>query len=309
MTTKKRNIRQPQQLPMSKIEGYFMITKADALLAVSQKLTGSQLRLWIYLMATDSFADYTSGGEVKYHDLPPLADIAVAIGGSLDRVEKDLRKLRKLGLYDYRTVTVQGHNLTAAKAKVEAQRLAKVKSQSSPRSNQVKRSAYLDPNGDYLDPNGDYLDLNGDYLDPNGDYLDREQSPKSLPDKPDSAPQTIQTYTDFIQTLSEGERENFWEFGLTKAKQLPRPPELSLKWIEAHWQELRSQWEKTEAGQTAKNSQTDWTQHPNWSEWLDFIRSRGVPTFVALGEWLDRKTRREIADWADERNLIWGISS
>ena len=143
MTSKKRNIRRPQQFEVSKVEGYFMISKQDALLSVSNKLTSSQFRLWIYLMAIDSFGDYTSGGEVKYHDLPPIADIAVAIGSSLDTVDKDLRKLRKLGLYDFRAVAVQGHNLTAAKAKAEADRLSKAKLYDGSKSNHDKDSAYL----------------------------------------------------------------------------------------------------------------------------------------------------------------------
>jgi Fe2+ or Zn2+ uptake regulation protein len=119
-------------------------------------------------------------------------------------------------------------------------------------------------------------------------------------------PKINKNYLDFIRSLSEGERENFLNFGLEKCKSLPKKPALPMKWIEANWEELRSQWEKTEVGRRALNTQTDWTTHPNWSEWLDFMRNRGVPTFVALGEWFDRKTRRAIADWADERGLIWG---
>lgn len=95
---KQRNIRKPQQFEDSKVEGYFMVSKRDALVAVANKLTGSQCRLWIYLMAINSFADYTESGEIKYHDLPSIPDIAVAVGCSPDTVEKDLRKLDAVGL-------------------------------------------------------------------------------------------------------------------------------------------------------------------------------------------------------------------
>lgn len=73
---------------------------------------------------------------------------------------------------------------------------------------------------------------------------------------------------------------------------------------------LRNGWWKTDRG-TASNvasiaADTDWTEHPDWEAWLSFMRSRGVPTFVAYGEdWFDNKTRRAIADWAEEKNLIW----
>ncbi len=50
-----------------------------------------------------------------------------------------------------------------------------------------------------------------------------------------------QTYTDFIQTLSDGEREKFLEFGLKKAAELPKPPALPKKWIERNWQELSAE--------------------------------------------------------------------
>jgi hypothetical protein len=159
-----------------------------------------------------------------------------------------------------------------------------------------------------MDTESPIVDTESPIVDTESPIVDTSRS-KPLPDKASSPPQTIQTYSDFIQTLSNSERENFLEFGLKKANQLPQPPELPLKWVERHWEEVRSQWEKTEAGRAVASSQVDWTQHPNWSEWLDFMRNRGVPTFVALGEWLDRKTRREIADWADERNLIWGAES
>ena len=131
---------------------------------------------------------------------------------------------------------------------------------------------------------------------------------KATQQKASSSPQTIQTYSDFIQTLSEGERENFWEFGKKKADAMPKPPELPLKWIEANWEELRSQWEQTLEGRAAVNSQVDWTQHPNWVEWLAQMRE-GVPRFVALGTCFDNKTRRVIADWSLNRGLIWGAES
>ncbi|WP_029631508.1 hypothetical protein [[Scytonema hofmanni] UTEX B 1581] len=69
--------------------------------------------------------------------------------------------------------------------------------------------------------------------------------PEPLPNNDSSTPQTIQTYSDLIKTLSEGERESFLEFGNKKAEELKNPPvQLPLKWIEVHFEELRSQWEK-----------------------------------------------------------------
>ncbi|WP_337884482.1 hypothetical protein [Fischerella thermalis] len=220
MTTKRRTIRRPQQFEESKMEGYFMISKRDAAIAIANKLTGNQCRLWLYLMMIDPFADYTPGGEIKYHDLPSIADIAVAIGSSSETIEKDLRKLRTLRLYDYRTVTVQGHNLTSARAKAEAERLSKEKSKISSKPSNNKTSAYLSSQEDYLNPDGDYLNSNEAYLSSNRDYSSSQQSPETLSSKHLSVPHTIQTYTDFIQTLSEEERASFLNFCKEKTKNL-----------------------------------------------------------------------------------------
>ncbi|MUL39378.1 hypothetical protein [Gloeocapsopsis dulcis] len=133
------------------------------------------------------------------------------------------------------------------------------------------------------------------------------QRPKATSSKNSSTPQTNKTYTDFIQTLSDNEREKFREFALLKAKNLPKEPTLPERWVEANWQELYAQFKlTTEAAAYVAN--TDWTQHPDWKDWLAQMRE-GVPRFVALRTCFDNKTRKAISDWADERGLIWGAES
>jgi hypothetical protein len=243
LTTTKRNIRRPQQFEESKVEGYFMISKRDALIAVSNKLTGSQSRLWIYLMAIDSFADYTQGGEIKYHDLPPIADIAVAIGSSLDTVDKDLRKLRKLGLYDYRTVTVQGHNLTAAKAKAEAERLSKTRSESSPKFSQGKDSAYLSGGSAYLSGDSAYLSGGSAYLSGDSAYLSPPKTSEPLQNNDFSEPSNYTNYSEFIQTLSESQRANFLNFCEELTKNLSQPINDIEAWLAHNNKAGKNRWE------------------------------------------------------------------
>lgn len=67
---------------------------------------------------------------------------------------------------------------------------------------------------------------------------------KPAPGKDSRTPQIITDPTDPIQTLSDRERESFLEFSRKKANQLPNPPELPLKWIEANFEELKDLWEK-----------------------------------------------------------------
>ncbi|MGB5632607.1 MAG: hypothetical protein WBM86_07525, partial [Waterburya sp.] len=47
--------------------------------------------------------------------------------------------------------------------------------------------------------------------------------PETPPDKDSKTPQTLQTYSDFKRSLSEGERENFLEFVRKKTENLEKP--------------------------------------------------------------------------------------
>lgn len=127
----------------------------------------------------------------------------------------------------------------------------------------------------------------------------RRLEPKQ--DKDSSSSQTINTYSNFINSLSKTEREKFLEFGLKKAADLPKSPTLPKKWIERNWQELFAEFKKF------ASSPTDWSQHPRREEWIEQIR-QGRPRFVALGgPEEDREIRRQFAEWAEANNLVWGV--
>ncbi len=131
------------------------------------------------------------------------------------------------------------------------------------------------------------------------------EPPKPLSNKSSNAAQTNQTYTDLDQTLSESGREKFLEFGLKKAKELPRPPQLPMRWVEVNFVELYKQFKK-EAGEALAPSQ-DWANHPRREEWINEIRE-GRPRFVVLGgPEEERETRHQFAEWAEANNLVWGV--
>ncbi|KOP23137.1 hypothetical protein AMR41_27940 [Hapalosiphon sp. MRB220] len=112
-------------------------------------------------------------------------------------------------------------------------------------------------------------------------------------------------YLDFLDSLSEGERESFLKFGEEKAAKLPSPPQLPRKWIEANFEELAAQWRKTPSG-AATNSK--WENDPRHQEWMDKIRSLGFGTFIYESGKRD-KEREEFFRWANANNLIWGAES
>lgn len=127
---------------------------------------------------------------------------------------------------------------------------------------------------------------------------------ESLVETESQNPKIIKTYLDFKDSLSEEERESFLEFGLKLASQLPRPPQLPLKWIEKNWEDLRTQWEKSQGKVSAAQS-NKWENHPQREEWLEKIRHLGPVGFQAE-DMPNQKMRREFYMWAYENKLIWG---
>ncbi len=216
---KQRNIRRPVGFGEKEMEGYFMIANKDAAIAIINKLTGSQLRLWLYLMMVDSFADLTTDGEKVYHSIPSPQEIAIKIGVSPETVEKDMRKLKKLGLYEYRITAWQGHNLSAAKARGESERLKK------------KKAETKSPQGGGLNKPPERLNKPPE-----------NPEPFEKPSSSDS-PQTIQTYSDFKRSLSEDARENFFSYVKEQTKNLTKPINDIEAWLASKNAANQNRWE------------------------------------------------------------------
>ena len=216
-----RNIRYPVGFNGQEMEGYFRVSKKDAAAIILNRLTATQLRLWLYLMMIDPFADTTTDEEKVYHPIPSPAEIATKIGASPETVEKDMRKLKKLGLYDYRVTAWQGHNLSAANAKAESERLTKKREQS--RSPEARRNPRTRGEREEVQPEThteQALGLNNPLHGLNNPPEKAETLEKSS-DR--DRPHTIHNYSDFINTLSEGEREKFFYFVRKETQKLPNP--------------------------------------------------------------------------------------
>jgi len=115
----KRNIRKPQEFGDKELEGFFMVTMKDSALIISNKLTGSQIRLWLYLNMINPFAENTNDGEKIFRDIPSPQEIAIKLGLNSETVNKDMRKLKRLGLYDFRFRNWQGFNNSGINQYVE----------------------------------------------------------------------------------------------------------------------------------------------------------------------------------------------
>ncbi|WP_206758274.1 helix-turn-helix domain-containing protein [Nostoc sp. FACHB-190] len=127
---------------------------------------------------------------------------------------------------------------------------------------------------------------------------------KALPDKDSSTPQINNTYLDFIDSLSEEEREDFLKFGESEATQLTNPPiRLPRAWIKEHWEDLASRWYKSK-GKTPPTQTEKWKNHPQRQEWIDKIRALGFAAFIYESGSQDSE-RQQFYEWASSQNLIW----
>lgn len=83
-----------------------------------------------------------------------------------------------------------------------------------------------------------------------------------------------------IKTLSEGEREKFFEFAMNKVEELPKRPALPNKWIETHFDELYQQF-------CSQNESTETSQA--WEDWQVEIEQRRIKAEQAYREQLAQK--------------------
>ena len=148
------------------------------------------------------------------------------------------------------------------------------------------------------------VDRQSESVDRQSESVDRFRRTEPAPSKASEVPHTIQTYKTYTDSLSESERESFLEFAKKKASELPKPPTLISNWIKTHWEDLRSQWEKSQ-GKVSASQSSKWDNHPQREEWLEKIRQLGSAGFQAE-DMPNQKIRREFYVWADANNLIWG---
>ncbi|MGL4620953.1 hypothetical protein [Chroococcidiopsis sp.] len=245
---KTRNIGRPVGFGEKEMEGYFMISNQDAAVAIINKLSGTQLRLWLYLMMVDSFADTTADGEKVYHEIPSPAEIALKIGANAETVEKDMRVLRKHGLYDYRVTAWGGHNHSAANARRESDRLKQRHKSHQTQQGQGERlnnppSGLNNPSERLNNPPSGLNNPSERLNNPPSGLNNPQKNPKAPPDETSSSPQTIQTYSDFIQTLSEDERANFLNFCSELTANLSQPVNDIEAWLAHKNKAGKNRWE------------------------------------------------------------------
>jgi DNA-binding transcriptional ArsR family regulator len=255
---------------------------ADEFLWLNANLKDAELRVYLYLMTLNPFRN--SVMEID------TAQIAEQLGLTRRTIQRAIKRLQELELIE-----------------IEITRF-KYKKATHGASSRLGSSDTRIANDDTRIANDDTRIASDDTRIANNDTRIATAPVKPLPDKGSSTPQIYQIYSDLIISLSDQEREKFLEFGLKKARELPKPPTLPQKWVEQNCQELYEQFKKTHQGEKSVASQK-WENHPRREEWLEEMRTKGTGAFIGLAPEQERSERRKFREWAKVNNLIWGGNS
>ncbi|VEP12898.1 conserved hypothetical protein [Hyella patelloides LEGE 07179] len=125
-------------------------------------------------------------------------------------------------------------------------------------------------------------------------------------DSPDSS---SNSYSNFISSLSQSQREKFLAFCTSQANQLPKPPILIKRWIQHNWSELRSLWCKKFPDVVYENgniSHDDWQNHPRFNKWKRRLECQyDAPYFITLlKNGGTEEERRAFARWAIDNEIV-----
>ena len=245
--TRTRTVNYPKLNTQDYSTGYYMTSNEHGAIALVNKLSGVEMRVWTYLMMVDPYADFTKGEDFEkvYKRIPSPDEIALVVAADRDTVVRAMRKLKKLGLYDYKITEWRGHNLTAYKARLESDRLKANKKQAQTPTQQregeinrhskksKKQAETVAQQGkEEINRHSKKSKKQAETVAQQGkgeinredDYLiaetislsssrlnNRVQSPKPAPGADRDRSQTIQTNPDFLYSKSEEENlEDYW---------------------------------------------------------------------------------------------------
>jgi hypothetical protein len=198
-----------------KIEGkFYPLTPDTAKKLREANLTAAEWRLWSYLVELDPFGD-------RYLELPDTLTIMQECDMKKSTFYAAIAKLQALELFDFQFRGILARNLAIPKNRKVVQNFGKdsEKSETIPKNRKVVQNFGKDSE------------------------KSENQPPEPLPEKDSSSPQTIQTYTDFIKTLSESEREKFLNFVREQIKNLPKQVNDVEAWLANQNQAGQNRWE------------------------------------------------------------------
>jgi DNA-binding MarR family transcriptional regulator len=219
---------------MAQIEGKFYPLQHDEWVKFSKLLTNSELRVLYYLRTLDPFGD-------RYQEASTKA-IAEILDISQRTVQRAVFKLAELELIDLEITrfNFQVRSLHALPQKADKTGEAEVKERlriatpMSPSDTHVAPTTFMSRQRHSCRANDIHVAPTTSMSRSTAETQSQSESCIS---------KTIKTYTDFIKTLSEGERENFLNFVKEQIKNLPKQVNDLEAWLANQNQAGQNRWE------------------------------------------------------------------
>ena len=208
---------------------FYQTANRFAMKAIRAKLTGADWCVWSYLQMLDPHGD-------RMKDIPNPQEIAKAIDLSVKQVKRSLHKLEELELYETETLQMRGRNLAGAAVKETNTKLSR-KGQPCPETdNLVQERTTLSRNGQPC-PGTDNLVQERTTL--------SKSSSETLTVQEVQIPHTLHTYSDLLNTLSEGMRESFEKFCKRRMEEFPFKIASKKSWLNKHGAEYLEEFKET----------------------------------------------------------------
>ena len=203
---------------MKKIEGkFYPLTPELGEKLRNSKLTAAEWRLWSYLVEIDSWGD-------KYQDLPTTLEIMQKVDIKKSTFYAAIAKFQELELFDFQDKGFSVRNLQCPKKQKPVQDSGSdsEKLETIPKTRKVVRK------------NGNFSEIS------------EKQKPEPLENKDFIASQTNQTYSDYLKTLSDSERDGFEKFCKRKIKESEFEIKHVTAWLNKYyleyWEDFKSRY-------------------------------------------------------------------
>ncbi|MEM9274876.1 MAG: hypothetical protein AAGA80_18225 [Cyanobacteria bacterium P01_F01_bin.143] len=226
---------------------FFMLTPdvRDRLLEI--KLTAAEWRVWCYLVSLDPFGD--RGAKFSPAELMLKCSIKKTTYFATKA------KFQKLGLFDFKDGPTKVVNLQTSSEKsknsTHSQQAEVIESEISEYSQQAKTIEFEISESEFEISESEFEISESEFEISESEFeisesefeISDNRSPKPLPRKAYKTPQTLQKYSDFIRSLSEETRDNFFEFVKQEIKNLEKPINDLEAWLASKTKAQQNRWE------------------------------------------------------------------
>lgn len=197
-------------------ETFYPLTSNTMEKLYKAKLTAAEWRLWSYLVVIDPWGD-------NYKDLPDTLTIMEKVGIKKSTFYAAIAKFQKFGLIDIQDKGFAFRNLQGSQKVLStvggSGKLSEI-SENAPESRKEIQNLGRDTE------------------------ISENQPPEPAPSKPPEVPHTIQTYSDFLKTLSDTEKAEFDKFCKRRVKALDFEVKHVTAWLDKYhldyWADFRS---------------------------------------------------------------------